>query len=207
MAISDRERLKQSEARFRALVDAVTDYAIFLLDESGRVTSWSPAAERIKGYREEEIVDRHFSIFYPPEDASSGKPARSLEAAVRDGRFEEEAWRVRKDGSRFIANVVITPVRDDDGELLGFAKITRDITDQKHAQERAARARTSDDRRQIAARIHTTAISLLFEVGMELQGMAVRTTDAGLRDRLENAVAKLDDAIRQLRAFVFHPDA
>lgn len=207
MAISDRERLEQSEARFRALVDAVTDYAIFLLDESGRVTSWSPAAERIKGYREEEIVDRHFSIFYPPEDASSGKPARSLEAAVRDGRFEEEAWRVRKDGSRFIANVVITPVRDEDGELLGFAKITRDITDQKHAQERAARARTSDDRRQIAARIHTTAISLLFEVGMELQGMAVRTTDAGLRDRLENAVAKLDDAIRQLRAFVFHPDA
>ena len=207
MAISDRERLKQSEARFRALVDAVTDYAIFLLDESGRVTSWSPGAERMKGYREEEIVDRHFSIFYPPEDASSDKPARSLEAAVREGRFEEEAWRVRKDGSRFIANVVITPVRDEDGELLGFAKITRDITDQKRDQERVARARTSDDRRQIAARIHTTAISLLFEVGMELQGMAVRTTDAGLRDRLEDAVAKLDEAIRQLRAFVFHPDA
>ncbi len=207
MATTDRERLRQSEARFRALVDAVTDYAIFLLDESGRVTSWSPAAERMKGYREEEVVDRHFSMFYPPEEALSGKPARSLETAVLQGRYEEEGWRVRKDGSRFVANVVITPVRDDDGELLGFAKITRDITDQRLAQERAARTRAADDRRQIAARIHRTAISLLFEVGMELQGLAVRTTDIDLRERLEASVGKLDDAIRQLRAFVFHPDA
>lgn len=207
MAITDRKRLKQSEARFRALIDAVSDYAIFLLDEAGRVTSWSPGAERINGYGEEEVVDRHFSIFYPPEEALSGKPARSLEMAALQGRYEEEGWRVRKDGSRFVANVVITPVRDDDGELLGFAKITRDITDQRRAQERAARARASDDRQLIAARIHRTAISLLFEVGMELQGLAVRTTDVELRERLETSVAKLDDAIRQLRAFVFHPDA
>ena len=206
MATTDRERLKQSEARFRALVDAVTDYAIFLLDDSGRVTTWSPAAERIKGYREEEVLDRHFSLFYPAEDVSSGKPGQSLEAALRFGRFEEEGWRVRKDGSRFVANVVITPVRDEDGELLGFAKVTRDVTDQRLAAERAARSRASEDRRQIAGRIHKTAISLLFEVGMELQGLAVRTTDVDLRARLENAVAKLDDAIRQLRAFVFHPE-
>ncbi|HYL08737.1 MAG TPA: PAS domain S-box protein [Candidatus Udaeobacter sp.] len=206
MAISDRQRLRQSEARFRALVDAATDYAIFLLDESGFVTTWNPGAERMKGYQEDEIVDRHFSIFYPPEDVTSGKPERSLEAALRDGRFEDEGWRVRKDGSRFMANVVITPVRDSDGELLGYAKVTRDITERKREQERAARVRASDERQQIAVHIHRTAISLLFEVGMELQGLAVRSKEVETRKRLEASVSKLDDAIRQLRSFVFHPE-
>lgn len=206
MATTDRERLKQSEARFRALVDAITDYAVFLLDEQGRVSSWNAGAEKIKGYRETEILDRNFSIFYPAEDVDEGKPVRQLETAAREGRFEEEAWRVRKDGSRFIADVVITPVRDEGGELLGFAKVTRDVTEKRRQQQVANRARASYERQQIAARIHRTAISLLSEVGMELQGLAVRSNETVTRDRLETAVAKLDEAIRQLRSFVFHPE-
>ncbi|HYM97901.1 MAG TPA: PAS domain-containing protein, partial [Candidatus Sulfotelmatobacter sp.] len=106
-------RLKQSEARFHALVDSVTDYAIFLLDDDGMVISWNPGAERIKGYSEKEILNRHFSVFYTPEDVAAGKPERGLRVAALEGRFEDEAWRVRKDGSRFPASVLITPVKDD----------------------------------------------------------------------------------------------
>lgn len=206
MAVTDRQRLKQSEARFRALVDAVTDYAIFLLDENGRVSSWNPGAERIKGYTESEILDRHFSVFYPPDEVAKGKPDRGLRVAAAEGRYEEEGWRVRKDGSRFLASVPITPVRDEGGALLGYAKVTRDITDKKRAQDAASQMRVLEERQQIAARIHMSAISLLFEVGMEIQGIALRSRDGSTRERLETAVSKLDDAIRELRSFVFHAE-
>jgi PAS domain S-box-containing protein len=115
--------------RFALLIDAVQDYAIFMLDPSGNVTSWNPGAQRIKGYTHDEIVGRHFSIFYTPEEIAAGKPDRELEIAAAEGRVEDEDWRVRRDGSRFWANVVITAVRDPNGELLGFAKVTRDMTD------------------------------------------------------------------------------
>jgi PAS domain S-box-containing protein len=119
----------ESERRFRMLVHGVTDYAIFMLSPEGMVTNWNSGARRIKGYTANEIIGSHFSRFYLPDDASAGLPQRGLEAAARDGRFEAEGWRVRKDGTRFWAHVVIDAIREDDGTLAGFAKITRDITE------------------------------------------------------------------------------
>jgi formate hydrogenlyase transcriptional activator len=137
--ITERKRaedaLRQSEERLRAIVETVQDYAIFTLDPGGRVTSWSPAAERIKGYRAEEIIGRHFSCFYPPDEVERGKPDQELKLAAEHGRLEDEGWRVRKDGAQFWANVVITPLRDRVGNLQGFSKITRDFTARKHAEE------------------------------------------------------------------------
>ena len=129
------EQLRHSEELFRLLVASVTDYAIFMLDTGGRIISWNAGAQRIKGYTADEIIGKHFSIFYPEEDIRSGKPPRELEIASRTGVYEEEGWRLRKDGSRFWANVVITAVRDEHGTLRGFAKVTRDITERKRAEE------------------------------------------------------------------------
>ncbi|HMJ15540.1 MAG TPA: PAS domain-containing protein, partial [Polyangiaceae bacterium] len=106
----------------RLLLDSVLDYAIFMLDTEGRIVTWNPGAERLKGYRPEEIVGQHFSRFYPAEDIKSGKPERELRDAITHGKVEDEGWRIRKDGSTFWANVLITPVRDDAGRLRGFAK-------------------------------------------------------------------------------------
>ena len=122
---------------YRLIVESVRDYALILLDAEGNVTSWTPGAEAIKGYSAEEILGRHFSIFYPPEDRAT-RPARELELAASRGRFEEESWRVRKDGSRFLANVVVTPVKDAAGKVVGFAKVTRDLTE-RETQRRAIR--------------------------------------------------------------------
>jgi PAS domain S-box-containing protein len=129
------EALRQSEERFRLLVQSVTDYAIYMLDPDGKVTNWNAGGQRIKGYAPEDVVGRHFSMFYTEEDRQSGRPQRALETAARDGRFEGEGWRVRKDGTRFFANVVVDAIRDPEGKLLGFAKITRDITERKKAEE------------------------------------------------------------------------
>jgi len=121
--------LQESEDRFRLLIEAVQDYAIFMLDPDGRVRNWNNGAKRIKGYDSTEIIGKHFSCFYPEEDLRNGKPAWELEVAAREGRFEDEGWRVRKDGSRFWANVIITAIRDDSGKLIGFGKVTRDVTE------------------------------------------------------------------------------
>jgi PAS domain S-box-containing protein len=128
--------LRDSEERFRILVDGITDYAIFRLTPTGHVASWNQGAERIKGYKQDEIIGRHFSCFYRPEELASGFPERELKVAAQAGRCEEEGWRVRKDGSQFWANVVITPLRDESGTLRGFSKITRDITERKGAEDR-----------------------------------------------------------------------
>ena len=133
--------LRQNEERLRLMVDSVKDYAIIMLDREGRVMSWNAGAERTKGYRAEEILGRHFSKFYPPEDVAQGKPEWELERAGRDGQFEDEGWRVRKDGSRFWANVVITPVRDAQQVLVGFAKVTRDATERRRAEAEIRRQR------------------------------------------------------------------
>ncbi|HET9451235.1 MAG TPA: PAS domain-containing sensor histidine kinase, partial [Aggregicoccus sp.] len=129
------EALRQSEERFRLIVECVQDYAIFMLDPQGHIATWNRGAQRIKGYRAEEIIGSHFSRFYPEEEVRAGKPDMELVVATRDGRFEEEGWRVRKDGSLFWASVVITALRDGSGELRGFAKVTRDFTDRKRAEE------------------------------------------------------------------------
>jgi PAS domain S-box-containing protein len=135
------EELRRSEELFRRLVEGVTDYAIYMLDPSGIVSNWNAGAQRIKGYGPDEIVGRHFSIFYTDEDRSSGEPARSLAVAEREGRFEAEAWRQRKDGTRFWANVVIDAIREPSGRLVGFAKITRDISERREAQIALERTR------------------------------------------------------------------
>src|SRR5439155_1645286 len=126
--------LRDSEQPFRLIVESVQDYAIFMLDVTGRVTSWNVGAQRIKGYSAEEIVGEHFSRFYLPEDVQARKPERELQVAAVEGRCEDEGWRVRKDGSRFWANVVITALRSADGALLGFAKLTRDLTERRRTE-------------------------------------------------------------------------
>ena len=128
------EDLRQTEERFRLLVERVQDYAIFMLDTEGRIASWNIGAQRIKGYTAEEIIGRHFSIFYPSEDVASGKPANELRLAIAEGRVEDEGWRIRKDGTRFWANVVITAIFDEDGVLQGFAKVTRDLTERRRIE-------------------------------------------------------------------------
>ena len=131
------EALKQGGSVYELMVDSVRDYAIFMLDPDGHVASWNKGAQRIKGYTASEIIGRHFSTFYPPEDIASGKPPMELKVATRTGKFEEEGIRIRKDGSAFWASVVITAVRDAEGTLVGFAKVTRDLTERRAAQEKA----------------------------------------------------------------------
>jgi len=126
---------REAEATFRLLVESVKDYAIFILDASGRVSTWNAGAERIKGYRAEQIIGRHFSVFYPPDVAATGKCELELEVASREGRFEEEGWRVRQNGSRFWANVTITVLRNPEGELIGFAKVTQDLSLRRAAEQ------------------------------------------------------------------------
>ena len=129
-----------TDPRFQLLVNAVTDYAIYMLDASGEVTNWNPGAQRIKGYSEAEIVGQHFSRFYTEEDRAGGEPARALATALREGKYEREAWRVRKDGSLFFAHVLIDPIYDESGRHVGFAKITRDVTDRRQAEEQLKEA-------------------------------------------------------------------
>lgn len=139
--IKSQEALHASEEQFRLLIQGVTDYAIYLLSPEGIVTNWNAGAERIKGYLSDEIVGKHFSHFYTEEDQQAGLPQRALATAAREGRFEREGWRLRKDGSRFWAHVIIDPVHDRMGNLIGFAKITRDVTERRQAEEELARAK------------------------------------------------------------------
>src|SRR3989475_1454424 len=150
------ERNAQDAERFRLLVESVKDYAIFLLDVDGRVSSWNVGAERIKGYRADEIIGQHFSRFYPPETA--GRCAEELEIAAKEGRFEDEGWRVRKDGSRFWANVIITAVHDETGKLIGFGKVTRDSTERMQAQR--ALQREIAEKQQAEMRLRESEKSL-----------------------------------------------
>ncbi|WP_438007472.1 PAS domain S-box protein [Sorangium sp. So ce321] len=154
-----KESLRASEERFRLLVETIQDYAIFILDAGGHVATWNVGAERIKGYKAEEIIGRHFSTFYPPEDVAAGKCDREIEEAIRFGRVADEGWRVRKDGSLFWASVVITALRDREGTLLGFAKVTRDLTERRHAEE--ALRRSEERFRLLVASVKDYAIFML----------------------------------------------
>jgi PAS domain S-box-containing protein len=150
--------LHRSEERFRMLVEAVQEYAIFMLDVHGHVSTWNTGAERIKGYKISEIIGKHFSIFYPEEDIRSGKPERELEIAAREGRLEDEGWRLRKDGSRFWANVIITAMRDEAGRLVGFGKVTRDFTERLRANE--ALRKEIAEKSETERKLHESEISL-----------------------------------------------
>ncbi len=135
------EQLRKAEQQFRLLVQGVTDYAIYMMDAEGNVSSWNAGAQRIKGYRPAEIIGQHFSRFFPEQDRLAGIPEHALDTARQEGRYESEGWRLRKDGTRFWANAIIDAIRDEDGSLIGFAKITRDITEKRDAQEALELAR------------------------------------------------------------------
>jgi PAS domain S-box-containing protein len=134
---------QSAEGRYRILVEGITDYAIYMLDEAGLVTSWNRGAERFKGYSEGEIIGQHFSRFYTEEDRAIDLPQTALPTAREEGRFEQEGWRVRKDGSRFWAHVVIDPIRDSEGNLVGYAKITRDLSERRKTGCSCARVRNN----------------------------------------------------------------
>jgi PAS domain S-box-containing protein len=167
--IAEREivvaQLKQSEERFRLLVAGVKDYAIYMLDATGIITTWNAGAERIKGYRAEEIVGKHFSCFFPPDDVRSGKPNRCLMTAALEGKFEEENLRIRKDGSQFWASVLITPLYDAAGRLYGYAKVVRDVTERRE-NERKLREK------ERLATLGTTAAVFAHEIGNFLNNLS-----------------------------------
>jgi PAS domain S-box-containing protein len=203
------------EQYFRLLVDAVKDYAIFMLDPQGKVTSWNHGAERMKGYRAAEIIGRHFSCFYPEEDVSSGKPQRELDTAAREGSFEEEGWRLRKDGSRFWANVVITTLRDHRNALVGFAKITRDTTERMRADEERRELSVKlmrlqdEERRKISRELHDVTGPVLSSVLMNLA--IVERDAAALSERSRAALLEAGALARrctsELRtmSYLLHP--
>jgi PAS domain S-box-containing protein len=189
-----------SDAQFRLLVQNVLDYGIFMLDPGGHIATWNAGAQRIKGYRAEEILGRHFSVFYPPEDKAVDKPGRELATAVEEGRLEDEGWRVRKDGTRFWANVVITALFDEEGVLRGFGKVTRDLSERRAAEQALEERRRllqhlveaqERERRRIAWDVHDDSIQAMVAVGMRLQLLAGR-----LPEEHAAAAHQLDDAVR-----------
>jgi len=190
---ADAARPGSMEERFRALVSSVKDYAIFMLDPSGRIETWNAGAERTKGYTADEIVGQHMSRFYTPEDLERRLPATLLAQAEREGRVESEGWRVRKDGTRFWADVVITALVDDCGKLMGYAKVTRDLTERLRAQEEQLwlahaeeAVRLRDEFLSIAAHELRTPLSA---VQLQLQGLLERPEglDPRIRSRVERA--------------------
>ena len=219
------EALRQSEERFRLLVQSVQDYAILMLDPEGRVSSWNKGAERIKGYAADEIIGRSFMLFYPPDVAANGFPQRELEVAAREGSFEDENWRVRKDGSRFWASVVITALHSTDGLLIGFAKVTRDLTARREAEAQALRlaaeeaahaeaARRADELAHLNEQLQEQAVELeaqteelrvaaetLYQKNDELQGALSDARAA--REAAERAATAATEAYRELDQFAY----
>jgi PAS domain S-box-containing protein len=198
--------------QFRRLVLSVRDYAIFLLSPSGHISTWNPGAERLKGYTAAEAVGRHFSVFFTEEDRRRDHPAQELEVAAREGRFEEEGWRVRKDGSRFWAGVVLSAVRDDDGRLLGFAKVTRDLTERRAADHalRAANARLQRSNQELdrfaAVAAHDLreplrTISGFGELLVERYGEALDERARGWLGQMEAAVTRMERLVDHLLAY------
>jgi PAS domain S-box-containing protein len=200
--------LRESERRFRLLVQGVTDYAIFMLDPEGRVIDWNTGAQQIKGYAAQEIIGQHFSRFYTKEDRATELPRRALEQAATTGRFEDEGWRVRKDGRQFWASVVIDAVRDEDGVLVGFAKVTRDITERHEAQ------RASDEIREQMAQLQrlealgqlTAGIAHNFSnlIQIILSGIRLANSLVGGNDQLKRILADMAAAAQQRAGLTEH---
>ncbi len=202
--------LRLSEEGFRLLVERVKDYAIFMLDPHGHVVSWNAGAERIKGYRPEEIIGQHFSSFYPAEAVARGWPAEELRRAEAEGRFEDEGWRVRKDGSRFWANVVITALRDETGALRGFAKITRDLTERRQAEENARRLLQEEAARAAAETSAREAQRAREEEHRQREQLRVTLTsigDAVIVTDTDGAVTFLNPVAEQLTGWQPHEAA
>jgi PAS domain S-box-containing protein len=215
-ALDYESELRHSEERFRVLVESVKDYAIFMLDPEGRVTTWNAGAERIKGYKESEIIGTHFSVFYPAEDVQADKPGFGLKAAIREGRFEAEGWRVRKDGSRFWASAILTPLRDQRGNLKGFAKVTRDITDRKQLEDSLRElsgkllSLQDEERRRLARELHDSTAQTLTGLSLNLAllghyGDFTKHPEAS--KALADSLGLAEQASREIRtiSYLLHP--
>jgi len=225
----DLTQRREAELRYRLLVDSVTDYAIYSVDKDGYVTSWNNGAERIKQYREEEIIGQHFSKFYTQEDLAHGVPLKVLQIADEQGHYEGEGWRLRKDGSKFWSSVVITPLRDDQGTLVGFSKITRDITERKALldllQSRTVELENAEkvlrelsqrllhaqdiERRRLARELHdgTGQVLVALNMNLEMLRQQATTLDPILSQRLDDSILLLGGAIREMRttSYLLHP--
>jgi PAS domain S-box len=203
------------ERRYQLLVDGVKDYAIFMLTPDGRVASWNVGAERTQGYRTEEIIERHFSCFYTEKDNRDNRPERLLHTALAEGTVEDEGWKIRKDGSRYWANVVITAVRDTEGPLQGFSIVTRDITERKRAEDsvRDLSGRLlqvqDEERRHFARELHDSAGQLLAALSMNLVSLEVEAGNLGpegvkLLKESMNLVDELSTEVRTI-SHLLHP--
>jgi PAS domain S-box-containing protein len=218
--ITERKRaedaLRESAERFRLVVEGVRDYAIFTLDPAGHVLSWNQGAARIKGYRADEIIGKRFSVFYSPEDLLAGRPDALLRIATAEGRVEDEGWRVRKDGSRFWADVVITALRDERGNLRGFSKVTRDVTERRRAEEalrqlsgRLLRLQ-DEERRRMARELHDSTAQTLAALSLNLALLKQRggePEDPRAAKALAESMELADQASREIRTFSYllHP--
>jgi PAS domain S-box-containing protein len=203
--VNPRRAALVTEETFRLLVESVQDYAIFMLDPEGHVITWNLGAERIKGYRPEEILGQHFSRFYPPDVAARGEPTAHLAVAVRDGRVEHEGLRVRKDGSQFWANVVITALRDEEGRLVGFTKVTRDLTERKEAADDLARAHAELEAFSYSVshdlRAPLRAISGYAQALFEDHGAALNTEGQRMLQVVRDSATRMGQLIDGLLAF------
>lgn len=225
-ALEAETALRASEKQFRVLVETVQDYAIFLLDIEGRVSSWNPGAERVKGYKTAEIIGKHFSCFYSEEDTRAGKPKRVLEIAISMGRVEDEGWRIRKDGSKFWANVVVTALRDDAGKLVGFCKITRDFTERMLAQQVLAESQKKlqssekslrrlslhllqtqdEERRRIGRELHDSLGQSLSVLKMKLDSLislSGRTKIDQMLPDLEQCAGIAEESLKEVRTISY----
>ncbi len=194
------ETIKHGSRIHQLMIDSVRDYAIFMLDPNGHVASWSVGAERIKGYSSDEIIGQHFSVFYPREAIDAGHPQRELEIATREGNFEEEAYRLRKDGSAFWASVVISAVRDEQATLIGFAKVTRDLTERRNADQRAladARRLAESESANVAKTEFLTAMSHELRTPLNAIGGYAELLTLGLGGPVTSQQADYLDRIRR----------
>ena len=212
----------EPDTQFRLLVEAVQDYAIFMLDPAGNIKTWNAGARRIKQYTASEIIGSHFSIFYPEEDKRNEKPKWELEVAQKEGRFEDEGWRIRKDGSRFWANVIITALRDKSGNLVGFGKVTRDFTERMEAKEELSKSEralrelslhllsTQDqERKRIGRDLHDSLGQYLAVLKLKLESVAshVRTKPEIAFEDIANCIRLVDDSIKEVRtvSYLLYP--
>jgi PAS domain S-box-containing protein len=210
--LTERRQAEEETRRFRLLVESVKDYAIFILDPNGHVATWNAGAERIKGYKADEIIGKHFSIFYPPGDVAAGKTDRELAVAIREGRFEEEGWRVRKDGAHIWANVTITALRNPGGAVIGFAKVTRDLTERRRVEESQRAIAVEKAALAEKARIHEFQERFLAILGHDLRNplasidmgagiLRQRSTDPvdiRIMDRIHGSSLRMSRMIEQI---------
>jgi len=196
---------------FRLLVDQITDYAIFLLTPEGEVATWNPGAQRIKGYQPQEIIGKHFRTFYSAEAQTARIPEEELKVAAAIGRFEDEGWRLRNDGTRFWASVIITAIRDADGQLLGFGKVTRDLTERKRSEEQVRELSHSllklqdEERGRLGRELHDTIGQYLVATKMSLDGLLSHTPPEQTKTRavLADTLPLVERAIRDVRTLSY----